>query len=176
MKQIILKLGCLEAAQCFSTRCNRSLQVMNFDITKDRGFDSAIGEVKVRFCSRATLLFPVPMFDLRQRKPHCRGITVWGQLVDDRTTRIPQSQQLRHFVESFTGSVVAGVADALIRPTFSALLSHIEMGVSAGDYQCQHWKTDLTIAFLTLLEQDGMDVTFKVIHRDQGLIEREGEC
>ncbi len=35
--------------------------------------------------------------------------------------------------------------------------------------------SDLPIAFLALLEQNGVDVTFKMIHGDQRLVEREGQ-
>ena len=49
------------------------------------------------------------------------------------------------------------------------------MCVSARNHQRQHRKLDLPIVFLPFLEQNGMDMSFEVIHRDQGLVERKSQ-
>ena len=99
-----------------------------------------------------------------------------GKLVDDRPAGISQPQQLCDFVESFSGSVIAGVSDVLIGPTVVFPLCQIKMGVAARDDQRQHGETQIiVISLLTFLEQDGMNVTFEMVHRDQRLVESEGQ-
>ena len=55
------------------------------------------------------------------------------------------------------------------------MLGQIEMSVPARNHQREYGKIYLAIVFLAFLEQDGMNVSFEVIHCDQGLVEREGQ-
>src|SRR6185437_7838873 len=68
---------------------------------------------------------PVRMLDLRWRKPHRVRVAVLRQPLDHRATGLSQAKQLRYFVEGFTGSVVASVADVLVRPALALLLREI---------------------------------------------------
>ncbi len=50
------------------------------------------------------------------------------------------------------------------------------MSVPARNHQSQHGKSYIRrLFFLAFLEQDGMNVSFEMIHSDQGLVEREGQ-
>ena len=49
------------------------------------------------------------------------------------------------------------------------------MRVAPRDNQGKHRKLEFVVAFLPLLEQDGVDVAFKVVDGDERLIESESE-
>ena len=153
--------------------------LVNFDVAQDRGLDPAVGKIKARSCGTVALVAipPVPMLELCGRKLHRRGIAVSGQPVDNGPARISQPQQLRNFVEGFAGSVVAGVADVLVRPVLVPL-------ARPGKDECARPKppkpareiSSRRLSFCALFEQHGMNVSFEVIDCDQGLVEGEGQC
>ena len=47
------------------------------------------------------------------------------------------------------------------------------MGMSAGNHQSQQGKAQVAVSLLALFEQDGMNVTFEMINRNQRLFQRE---
>ena len=49
------------------------------------------------------------------------------------------------------------------------------MRVSAGNHQGQHRESHFMISLLPLFEQDGMDVAFQMVDRDQRLLQGKGE-
>src|ERR1700690_671798 len=49
------------------------------------------------------------------------------------------------------------------------------MGVAARDHQRQQGKFQLLVSLLPFFQQDGVNVAFQVIHRDERLVEREGQ-
>ena len=49
------------------------------------------------------------------------------------------------------------------------------MRVSAGNHQSQHRESHFMISLLPLFEQDGVDVAFQMVDRDQRLIQGKGE-
>ena len=49
------------------------------------------------------------------------------------------------------------------------------MRVTARYHQGEDRKAQLAISALSLFQQHGMDVPFQVIHRDQRLLQREGQ-
>src|SRR6266446_6820920 len=184
MQQVILKLGLLDDGQRFSPRLNRRLEAVNFHVPQHRGFDSAVREIKARFEFSIAFVFlvavlvktPVPMLELGRGKPHSRRVALHGQPVNDGTAWVPQPQQLRDFVEGLAGRIVPGVTNVLVRPARCSLLRQVKMGVSTRDYQGQDGELDLPIVYVPLFEQNGMDMAFQVIHGNQRLIERKGQC
>src|SRR5262249_16735508 len=116
-------------------------------------------------------IFAVRMLDLGRGELNRLGISICGELVNDRTAGISQTEQLGDFVESFSRSIVAGVSYVPIKPALALLLCQIEMRMSTGHHQCEHRKIQFVVSLLPLFEQHGMDVTFEVVDRDQRLIE-----
>jgi hypothetical protein len=113
------------------------------------------------------------MLDLRRRELHRMRVSVLRQPINHRPARISQAQQLSHFIESLSRSVVARVADVLVRPALTAPLCQIQMRMPSRNDQRHHRKLQLAISLLPLLEQHGMNVTFKMIDSDQRLLQRE---
>ena len=83
------------------------------------------------------------MFDLCGRKFHRLRIAVRSKAIDDRTARITEPEQLRDFIESFSGRIIASVADIFISPAFPVLFRKIKVRVTAGNNQRQHWELHL---------------------------------
>src|SRR4051812_425547 len=115
------------------------------------------------------------MFDLRSSELHGEWLAVSGEAIDHRTAGVAQAEQLGDFIEGFAGGVVASVADVFITPCFAALLSKIEVSVSARNDKSEYRESQFMIALLPLLQQYGVNVPFKMIHGNQGLLEREGQ-
>src|SRR5215469_10500025 len=157
------------------------MHLVRFHVAQHRSFDSTVREIKARAVvteidgSAIQAASAIPMLDLCGRKFHRMGIAVRSQAVDDGPTGISKAEQLSDFVEGFAGGVVARVADVLVGPGVLVLRGQVKMRVASGDYQCQHGEAKFAIAFLALFEQDGMDVSFEMIDRDQRLLEREGQ-
>ena len=61
-----------------------------------------------------------------------------GKLVDNRSTRVAEGEQLGDFIERLAGGIVACMADVLVRPTLALLLGKVEMSVPSGNDQSQH--------------------------------------
>src|SRR3954470_17428806 len=102
-----------------------------------------------------------------------------SELIDDGSAGVSIAEQLRDFIVSFTRGIVARLADVLIAPACAvipALLAQIKMSMSAGDDEGQQGKLKLAASFLLFFQQDGVDVAFQVIHRNDRLVFSEGEC
>ena len=97
------------------------------------------------------------------------------QPVDDRASGITEAEQFCDFVESLAGSVVTSVADVFIRPTLIVLGGQIQVGVPSRHDQSEHGKLQFVIALLPLFQQNRMNVAFKMVHRNQRLVERKGQ-
>ncbi len=117
------------------------------------------------------LIVAVAMLELRRRKADRVRVSVSGKFVDHGAAGVAQSQELGDFVEGFAGGIVAGVADVLIGPAALPLLCQIKMGVATRDHQCQHGETQLVVSFLSLFQQDSMNMPFQVIYCNQRLVE-----
>ena len=98
-----------------------------------------------------------------------------SEAVNDWSTGISQAKQLGNFVESLSGSIIAGMADIFIGPAFVLLRGEIKVRVSSRNHQSQHRKLQFVVAFLPLLQQNRMDVTFEVVDGNQRLVESEGQ-
>src|SRR5208282_6808852 len=86
-----------------------------------------------------------------------------------------QSQKLRHFIKRLPGGVVASKADVPISPEILLQLRKIKMRMATGDYQSQHRNMKRAIFALPLLQQHGMDVSLKMVHGDQRLLQCESQ-
>src|SRR5713101_10031865 len=112
------------------------------------------------------VIAPVRMLDLRNLKLDRVRIAVRRQPVDDRSSGITQSQQLRDFIERLAGRVVASVADVPVGPEILLHLCKIKMRVSARHHQREHRKMKVGVSALPLLKQYSVNVSLKMIHGD----------
>src|SRR5579864_3453415 len=129
---------------------------MRLHVAKHGGFDSAIRKIKTRavvVCVKATPVgsaATVAVLDLRRGKLHGMRIAMRGEAVDGRAAGVSEAEQLGHFVEGFTGGVVASVADVLVRPGVALLGGEIEMRVTSGDHQRENGELQFAVALLAL--------------------------
>ena len=100
-------------------------------------------------------------------------IAVGSEPVDNRPSGIAEREKLGDLVEGFSGGVIASVADLGVGPEILLQFGEVEMRVTSGDDERQDWKLKIRIVALALLEQNGMNVAFQMVDRDQRLIERE---
>src|SRR5208283_647549 len=114
-----------------------------------------------------------PMLNLRSLELDRERIAMGREPVDDRASRIAEPQKLRHFIECFSGSVVARVPYIAVGPEIFVHLGKIEMRMPTRNNQRQHRKMQLAIFALPLLKQHRMDVSFKMVNRDQRLFQRK---
>src|ERR1051326_9179712 len=76
---------------------------------------------------------------LREGKPHCLKMTKRSQLIDDRTARIPETEELGDLVEGFAGSVVARFSEQAVTES----IQHFEqVGMASADHQRERGKLD----------------------------------
>ena len=110
------------------------------------------------------------MLDLRDLEFDGVWIAVRCEPINDRASGITESQQFSHFVERFSGSIVARVANICISPEVFFVpflkLGEVEMRVAARDNQRENGELEGGIFALPLLEQHGMNVSLKMIDRD----------
>src|SRR5258708_403934 len=167
---------------------NRRFHVLRLDIAQNRRLDSAIGKIKVRsvFFGRDLLMIalftiaaptiadlliaPVRMLDLRNLKLDRLWIAIQRKPVNNRSSRISESQKLSDFIESLSGSIVASMANVPVAPEILVHLGEIKMRVSSRDHQRKHRKMKLCISSLPLLKQYRVDVSLKMIHGNQRLL------
>src|ERR1039458_3898177 len=102
------------------------------------------------------------MLDLRSLELDRMRISVRREPVDDRPSRITESQQLRDFIERLSGSIVARASNVPVAPKIFPHLCQIEMGVAAGHHQGKHRKLKALLFLLPLLQQHGMDVSDRI--------------
>ena len=113
---------------------------MRLDIAQDCRLNAAVGKIKPRAIAISTsvlsvtvgieaginyfAIFSAPsvgMFDLGSGKFRGSCIAMRSEPVDHRASGISQTQELGNFVESFSGRVVASVADVLVGPRLAIL-------------------------------------------------------
>src|SRR6478752_7304856 len=107
---------------------------MRFYVSQHSRFDAAVGEIKARIlvCFKPEAVTPIPVLNLRGRKFQRGRVPVKRELVDDRTPRISQAQELRDLVECFTGSIISGVPDVLIEPALRPLRGQVQVRMATG--------------------------------------------
>src|ERR1700731_858507 len=121
MREVVFKLRLWDTCQSLPPRLNGIVHLVNFNVAQHRSFNSAVGKIKARpvvFQFLRTALLPaVAVLDLRRWKLHRARVAMRSEPVDDRASRISQTQQLRHLIESLSGGIVARVANVFVRPT-----------------------------------------------------------
>ncbi len=90
------------------------------------------------------------MLELRERELNRLRVAEAGNAVDDRSSGIAKAEQLRRLVESFSGSVIASVADVFILPNAVDLLRQEEVRVATAYHQREHGKFEHSVALLAL--------------------------
>src|SRR5229473_8201000 len=113
------------------------------------------------------MIAPVRMLDLRNLELDRVRITMRREPVNNRPSRITKPQKLSDFIERLSSSVVASVTDVPVGPEILVHLRKIKMRVPARHHQREHRKMKVGISALPLLEQHRMDVSLKMVHRNQ---------
>ena len=142
------------------------------DVIEDGGLQPAETEIQ-----RIPFHLDVPKF----HRGH-GGTSGGGESIEDGTAGITQSEEFGDFVVGVAGSVVARLANFAIAQLCrgfgaSSLLlilsrvDFIEHGVAARDNQA-NCREVRDLSGLVRFEEDSMDVTLKMIHRNERLIER----
>src|SRR5271169_1520087 len=150
---------------------------MNFDVAEHCGLDSAVGEIDPAFVwGLSVLRVAVTVLDLREWKIHRMKIPVRRQEINRRSTGIAEFKQLGDLVEGFSGSIVTGVANVAVGPAAVFLFSEVQVSVPATDHQRKHRERKVMLAALALLQQHSMDMSFKVVDGNEGLLHRESEA
>src|SRR5580765_5490003 len=111
------------------------------------------------------------MFDLRWRELYSVSFAMRSKPVDHRSAGITQTQKFRHFVEGLARGIIPSVADVLVGPRSAFLRREIEMRVASGNHESQHRKLQFAVAFLALFQQHRVDVSLKVVDRNQWFVE-----
>src|SRR5271169_6735622 len=151
--------------------------VVKFDIAEHGRLDTAVGDVGAALVRGvAVLRITVAMLDLREGKLHGVWISVLRQEVDDRSARIAKLKQFGHLVEGLSGGVVASVAYVAVGPTAFLALGKVEVRVATAHDKGKHGKLQIAVSILTLFQQYGVDMSFKMVHCDQRFFEREGQA
>ena len=120
-----------ELCESASPKRNGWGHVLGFHIAQHRGLNAAEREVKVGALGNRTAILAVAVFELRRRKIDCRSVAVLRHGIDDGPAGVAKRKQFSHFVESFSGGVVAGVSDVLVAPNGINLLGEVEVSVPA---------------------------------------------
>src|SRR5579872_5263051 len=113
------------------------------------------------------------MLDLRWRELHRLRIAMRGKPVNDGPPGISEPEKLSDFVEGLAGGIVASVADIFVSPRIILLGGEIQVRMAARNHQRQHRELQFVITFLALLEEHSVNMSFEMVHGDQGLVERE---
>src|SRR6266446_2435826 len=115
------------------------------------------------------------MLELRTLELDRMRIAIQRKPVNNRSSRIAESQKLSNFIERLSSSIVASVPDVPVGPEIFPHLGEIKMRVPARDHQCEHRKMQVGVLAKPLLEQHRVDVSLKMIHSDQWFLQRESE-
>ena len=182
IRKVVFELRLGNLCQSFAADLDRTMHVVNLDVTQHGSLDAAVGEVKTQAivprCGYFLLPLPVAaiaVLDLRGQELHGCRIAMRREPVDDRASGITETEQLCDLVESLAGSVVTSVANIVVSPPLIVLRGQIEMCVPSRDNQSEHGKLQLVIALLPLFQQNRMDVTFEMVDGNQRLVEGEGQ-
>src|ERR1700722_1629894 len=115
------------------------MHLMNFNIAQHRSLDAAVGKIKARlvtfFFGCAAPRPPIAVLNLRRWELHCTRVAMRSEPVNDRASRISQTQQLRHFIESLSGGIVARVANVFVRPALISSRRQVEASMPPGNNQ-----------------------------------------
>ncbi len=114
------------------------------------------------------------LLHLGEGKGDRRGIPMRGQRIDPRAARVPQSQQLGDLVKSFAGGIVECGAHVAVGKALPLMPGQIKMGVATGNHQGQGSCMAIVEHFL-LRQQNGVNVTLKVVDGDERLAQGEGQ-
>ena len=117
------------------------------------------------------------VFDLGEGEGDGAGIAVGGEGVDPGAPGVAEAEELGDLVVGFAGCVVDRSAYVAIDPgaVASLLLREVKMRVAAGDDEGQEREFHRGLGAIARLHQDGVDMAFEVVDRDQRLVEAEGE-
>src|SRR5208282_2742613 len=184
----IFKRRRVDARKRLSASLNRRFQVLGLDVSQNRRLDSAVGKIKARPTNVRPILLspmlrtiaqlviaPVRVLDLRNLELDRPRIAMRCEPINDGSSGIAKSQKLRDFIERLSGGVVASVADVPVGPEIFLHLGKIKMRVAARDNQREHREMQVAILALPLLKQYGVDVSLKMVHGDQWLLQPEGQ-
>ncbi len=118
-----------------------------------------------------------PVFDLGEGEGDGARVAVGGEGIDPGAAGVAEAEQLGDLVVGFAGCVVDRAAYVAIGPgaVASLLFGEVQVRVAAGDDEGQEREFHRGFAALARLHQDGVDVAFEVVDRDQRLVEAEGE-
>ncbi len=97
-----------------------------------------------------------------------------SQRIDPGAAWIAQSQQLGDLVESFAGRIVERGADVAIGKAFAFVADKVKMGVATGNDQGQRSRIG-QLEHFAMCQQNGMNMTLKVVDGDQRLAQSKGE-
>jgi len=76
-------------------------------------------------------------FDMGKGEGDGAGVAVEGECIDPGAAGVAEAEELGDFVVGFAGGVVEGAADEGIVPGVFKGADEVEVGVAAGDDQCQ---------------------------------------
>ncbi len=137
------------------------------EMVEDGGFDAAKAEVErvaARFGGREFY--------------GCGSIGGCGscEAVEDRTAGVAEGKELRDFVVGFAGSVIARLRDFFVGEGWlrRILRDFVKNCVAAGNDEADGGKFG-PLPCSMRFEEDGVDVAFEMIYRDQRLVERLGQ-
>ncbi len=178
----------------FATSFSLGAQVVEFDVAKDGCFDAGEREEKARVevgdrdgfrgLGAGRLSAEVRFgFDLRERKWDSARVAVLRKRVDPRPAGIAEPEQLGDLVVGFAGGIIDGAADERIGPCAVCRTGEVEMSVSAGNDEGQRGVAGILrvavvvedVLLLALVEEDGVNVAFKMVDGDERKILREGQ-
>ena len=161
-------------------------QVVKLDVAQHRGLDAGKREEEAwvelgdgcrfgSFGSRRISAQVDLVLDLGEGKRNGVGVAVKSELVNPGTAGIAEAEELGDLVVGLAGGIVEGAADELIIPGAGVRRGEVKVGVSAGNDESQGAVAKFGLAGLALMEQNGVDVAFKVVHSDEGEALGEGE-
>jgi hypothetical protein len=114
------------------------------------------------------------LFHLGKGKRDRRRVPMRSQRIDPGAARIAQSQQLGDLVEGFAGRIVERGADVPIGKAFALVPNEIKMGVATGNDQGQGSAIP-QLEHLGMRQQNGVNMTLKVVYGDERLAQSEGQ-
>ena len=120
------------------------------------------------------------MLNRREGEGDGAGIAAGGEAVDPGTTGITEAEKFGYFVEGFSGGVVDGATHVAVVPggleafLFGLLMGKVEVCVASGNDEGEEGGTvRFSAESCRVIHQDGVDVAFQMVDRDQGFAEAE---
>ena len=106
--------------------------------------------------------------DLGNGEAECAGIAALRKPIDDRPSRIAQSEKLRQLIQRFSCRIVPRAPDRLVD---LRLGREYQRGMSAGYHESQQGILDRRV-----LDESGTDMTLNVIDGNQGFLQGVRHC